>query len=96
MKLFILNGVFLGAPVGLYRAQGMFHDNLKDIKCTKFHIWHLQLHYTRMALEAAGVQIAEARVIQIHDHKQYPEFKLKVHKPPEWVSRIPKLPPAAH
>jgi len=84
-----------GAPVGFHVKQGKMTGGtvISDIDCTKLNIWHLQLHHTKMALEAAGVKIAHANVIQIHelrepDAPQAHPTLLKVHQQPEWVKRL--------
>lgn len=80
-----------GAPVGFHRAQGtLSHVRGDEVPCNGQAIWQLQLHYTRRALEAAGVQICNSRVIQVHEHKKE-GLKLQVHAPPEWIHRV--LPP---
>ena len=82
-----------GQPTGLFVQQGNFLGLLSDVKCTKLHIWHLQLHYTKLALLAAGVNIEEARVIQIKENRGE-GLKIKVHEQPEWTKKIPRMCPA--
>lgn len=78
-----------GAPTGFYNKQGKFKgDVLSDVDATKPNIWHLQLHYTRMALEAAGVEIAEAHVIQVHEERKREGQVVKVYPQPEWTRRL--------
>jgi hypothetical protein len=59
-----------GVPVGFLRQQGMMRAPLQDVKCTKANQWQLQLHYTRRGLEAAGVPIAEARILHVYEKKR--------------------------
>jgi len=79
-----------GMPVGFTRKKGVL-QNVRgaEVPCNGAAVWHLQLHYTRKALEAAGVPIAESRVIQIHGVRSDKNvLKRKVHIPPEWVGRL--------
>lgn len=78
-----------GAPVGFNVKQGNFTGLLSGVECKKLNIWHLQLHYTRLALEAAGVEIAESRIVQIHEERGVKGFTVKVHTPPPWTELIP-------
>ncbi len=80
-----------GASVGFHHKQGNMSGTLAKVECKKLNIWHLQLHYTRLALEAAGVEIAESRVIQIHEEKGLKGFVVKVYSPPEWTTMIPSF-----
>lgn len=79
-----------GAPIGVFVAQGVI-ANLPGPpeRCTGINIWHLQLHHTRKALEAAGIPIAESRVLQIHGERGTDEHKIIEHFPPGWTARIP-------
>lgn len=79
-----------GFPVGGFRKQDVFQHGIVDkngdaVPCTKYNIWQLQLHFTRQALESAGIEIAEARVIQVHEVKNKAEPQIKIHAQPEWV-----------
>lgn len=79
-----------GQPVGFHRkqaAQTHFNGKLAHVECTGLNIWHLQLHHTRMALEAAKVPIKQARIIQVYKHKDK-GLVVKVHEQPEWVAQI--------
>lgn len=82
-----------GYPVGGFRKQGVLDRNVVDRKgqpvtCTKHSIWQLQLHFTRTALEAAGIDIAEARVIQVHEDKRKDKPIVTVHNQAEWVKKL--------
>lgn len=81
-----------GAPVGFYQKQGKFLGVLSEVDCTKQNIWHLQLLHTRLALEAAGVEIFQSRIIQIYEERGSPELQIKLHEPPEWTRLVPPLP----
>lgn len=79
-----------GIPVGGFQKQDVFQNGIQDTKgktvpCTKYGIWQLQLEFTRKALEAAGISIAEARVIQVYGDKRENKPVVKVHSQPEWV-----------
>lgn len=84
-----------GIPVGGFVQQGYFSE-LRDaennaIKCTKYHIWQLQLYYESKALELAiGVPIYQSHVIQAYEDRKK-GILVKVHDPPEWTMRIPPL-----
>jgi hypothetical protein len=87
-----------GMPLGFFRRQkeqSTFSGPelaTANVECTKLNIWHLQLHYTRLALLTAGVPIFDARVVQIYQ-EEGKGLVLKVHEPPQWIlDRIP-LPP---
>jgi hypothetical protein len=88
-----------GYPIGATRKQGHLpvrNSRTGDyVDCTKFNIWQLQLHYTRQALEAAGVPIAESRVLQVYvpDRNQRHRYEVVEHTPPEWTKGLP--PPGA-
>ncbi len=58
------------------------------VQATKLNIWHLQLAYTRMALEQAKVKIDGAHIIQIYEEKGSDNLKIKVYEPPEWISKL--------
>lgn len=79
-----------GAPVGFHRRQGTLqHVRGAEVPCNGQALWQLQLHYTRRALEAAGVAVANARVIQVHgQRKKGAGLEVVVHEPPEWVHRV--------
>lgn len=82
-----------GFPVGLFRKQGAILSPApkgggEPIACTKLNIWHLQLHFTRRALEAAGLEIAQANVIQVYKTRDQAAPVVKVYPQPEWVRRI--------
>jgi hypothetical protein len=80
-----------GFPVGGFRKQDVFQGRITDangmsVPCTKYNIWQLQLHFTRLALESAGIHIDEARVIQVFENKAKAGVQIKVHPQPEWVN----------
>lgn len=82
-----------GYPVGGFRKQGVLDRGVADKKgepvpCTKHSIWQLQLHFTRNALEAAGINIAEARVIQVHEDKRKDKPIVTIHDQAEWVKKL--------
>lgn len=79
-----------GAPVGGFRQQGNLRGLTTEVKCTKYNIWQLQLHYTRRALEVAGIPIAESRIIQIYQERGG-NFIIKVHVPAEWTKKLPSF-----
>ncbi len=83
-----------GAPVGFATKQGYFTGILSKVPATKSNIWQLQLLYTRLALESAGVAISEARVIQIHETRGEEVFTIKVYSQPEWTALIKPMSPA--
>jgi hypothetical protein len=88
-----------GYPVGLHRKQKQFTGAHAGVDCTKLNQWHLQLLYTKRALEAAGVKVAHSRVIQIHEKKDVTPNKMKrgrgssafyvidKHVPPPWTQQ---------
>ena len=79
-----------GVPISFYRTQKeqpYFEGKLKDVDCNGLNIWHLQLAHTRLALEKQGVQISEARVIQVYKHKEK-GLVVKVHEQPKWVKNL--------
>lgn len=61
---------------------------LSHVVATKLNMWHLQLAYTRKALENAGVKIEGAHVIQIFEEKGSEELKIKVYEQPEWIKGV--------
>jgi hypothetical protein len=73
-----------GVPVGGYRKQDNFQGILRDVKCTKYNIWQLQMHYTRAGLIQGGLPIEEANVIQVYSSKDK-GTQVKVHKEEEWL-----------
>lgn len=82
-----------GFPVGFHVKQGVFKNIEGNVDCKKLHIWHLQLHFTKLALQAAGVEVEEANVIQIYEDKGKKDFVVKVHSPKakgvgEWINKI--------
>ena len=88
----ILYELKTGAPVGFSVQQGTFSvKEARHIKCTKQNIWQLQLTYTRMALEQAGIPIHASRVIQIFE-KKGEGLHIKVYTPPVWTETLPKNP----
>lgn len=79
-----------GFPQGFYRKQGFMRcDPIEHVECTKPNIWHLQLRYTQLALEAAlGLQNrTHARVIHAYEKKNT-GICLKILEQPEWCKRI--------
>jgi hypothetical protein len=78
-----------GVPVGATRKNGTFAlAPFEGVPCTKYAQWQLQLYFTRQALEtSAGLQIYEARVIQIYSEKGRAEPIIKVHEQPSWIPR---------
>lgn len=88
----ILYELKTGAPIGFRVKQGTFQvHNFEDIPCTKKNIWQLQLAYTRMGLEAAGIPIYKSFVIQIFEKKEE-GLKLDLQLAPTWTDRLPKNP----
>lgn len=88
----ILYEIKTGAPVGFHIAQDTFQvEHVSDIKCTKKHIWQLQLAYTRMALEKSGVPIHASYVLQIYQHKQQ-GLVIDPQTPPGWTQKLPLSP----
>lgn len=85
-----------GFPVGGFRQQDNFKAPLADVKCTKYNIWQLQLHYTRQALEQKGLRFKEANVIQIYEKKKEKELIIKIHPQEDWLSRAPNLAASNH
>ncbi len=49
------------------RRQDHFVGEYADVACTTHNQWQLQLEYTRRSLVAAGVPIAQARVLQVYE-----------------------------
>lgn len=79
-----------GFPVGGFRHQGTMRHT-KDVPCTKYNIWQLQLHYTKLALQAAGVEITHSRIIQIYTKEK--KLQIKVHEPADWLLDLPRIVP---
>jgi hypothetical protein len=79
-----------GMPVGGFRTQDNFKAPLSKIKCTKYNIWQLQVHYTRIGLEEAEVPIKEANVIQVYSTKDK-GMQIKVHSEESWLKDAPSL-----
>jgi len=79
-----------GIPTTLHRKQGTFAHDLKHVDCTGLNIWHLQLLHTRRALEAAGVEIAQSRVIQIYEKR---DLKKDVKDVPKGKKKRAKVEP---
>jgi hypothetical protein len=85
-----------GFPVGGFVKQDFFRAPFSAVKCTKYNIWQLQLHYTREALEQKGLRFKEANVIQIYEkiekkEKSKRELVIKVHPQESWLSDAPKV-----
>lgn len=88
----ILYELKTGAPVGFSVTQGTFSvKEAQHVKCTKQNIWQLQLAYTRMALQKAGIPIYESRVIQIFE-KKGEGLQVKIYTPPVWTEKLPLNP----
>ena len=77
-----------GIPVGAARRQSYMRGLPVQVPCTKYNIWQLQLHYTRKALERAGIQIAESRIIQVYQVRPR-EYVVKIHEPASWLAHLP-------
>jgi hypothetical protein len=77
-----------GKPVALNQKQGTFVGPLKDVPASKFNIWHLQLRFTRLALEGSGVEIAQARIIQVYEQRKSRQLKIKVFEQPQWTRKL--------
>lgn len=89
-----------GHPVGLHTKQGVFERTYRNVDNTKLNQWHLQLLYTKRSLIAAGVNIAESRVVQIYEKKKKrataqkgkrlrgpkTDLVIKEHVPPAWTA----------
>lgn len=85
-----------GVPVGFFVRQGTFRAPLNNVECTKLNIWHMQLHFTRLALMAGGMHIDEARVLQVHGFRdRTQDNKVTAHVPPDWTDRIRSLVPGS-
>ena len=79
-----------GQPVGFYRKQKNqmhFEGKLNEVDCNGLNIWHLQLQYTRMALEAQKVPIRQARIIQVYKNKDE-GIIVKIHEQPKWIKKL--------
>jgi hypothetical protein len=79
-----------GAPVGGFRQQGMLRQ-LKNVPNTKMTHWQLQLRYTRLGLEAAGVgPFVKSQVIQVHDKyskkTHQTTVRVKIHPQADWAA----------
>lgn len=88
-KLWLIE-IKCGSRIGFNRKQKQqthFEGKLREVECNGLNIWHLQLAHTRMALEAQGVPISEARVIQVYKHKEK-GLVVKVHEQPKWVKNL--------
>jgi len=90
-----------GIPVGGFVQQGFFKE-IRDasngghpVKCTKYHIWQLQLYYESKSLEAAGVPVYQQHIIQAYEDRKK-GIIVKVHDPPPWTANIPPLELEAH
>ena len=83
-----------GAPVGGSQSHGLFFEggivdeHGKPVPCTEINTWYIQLEFTRAALVDAGVEIREARVIQVHEWRQNDQLNVKVHDTPTWATLI--------
>jgi len=80
-----------GFPVGGFRKQGYFKAPFSHVKCTKYNMWQLQLHYTRQALEQKGLHFKEANVIQIYEKKKEKDLIIKIHPQESWLTGAPKV-----
>jgi len=76
-----------GIPVGGFRKQDNFNGILSDVKCTKYNIWQLQLHYTRKGLQDEGLLISESNVIQVYSTKDK-GVQVKVHPEEKWLKKL--------
>lgn len=86
----ILYEIKTGMPVSLNRAkkQQPTLENISSVvPCTKANIWQLQLHYTRRALEQAGVAIDEAKVLHVYQH-QKKGVVIKEYEQPDWIKKL--------
>lgn len=75
-----------GVPVGGFRKQDNFNAPWQNVKCTKYNIWQLQMHYTRTGLVEGGLPIAEANVIQVYSTKDK-GIQIKVHEEEKWLKK---------
>lgn len=75
-----------GMPISLTRPQGHF-NGLPHVPATKLNTWHLQLAFTRRALELAGVKIKESRILHVYDHKKN-GIKVEQYVPPDWAKTV--------
>ncbi len=87
-----------GAPVGAANKQGVFEnivdvDGKTPVPCTQYMIWQLQLHFTKLALIAAGIPIAESRVLQIHAYRDTTELAVYEREPPPWIGQLKLVDP---
>lgn len=78
-----------GMPHDLKMMQGYFSAPMQDVCATKLNIWHLQLHYTALALREAGLRIDEQRIIQVYQNGK--RVSVEIHEPPEWTKRLPSF-----
>ncbi|MBX9636536.1 MAG: hypothetical protein K2Q45_03185 [Nitrosomonas sp.] len=79
-----------GQKIGFFRKQKQqahFDGKLKHVDCNGLNIWHLQLQYTRLAIEAQNVPISQARIIQVYKHKDK-GIVVKVHEQPKWIKDV--------
>jgi hypothetical protein len=92
LGLHTYNNNVLRYPIGGFRVQGTLR-HLEDVPNTKMNHWQLQLRYTQLALEEAGVgPFASAQVIQVHEKydKKSKEKRIvtKIHKQPVWAKTL--------
>lgn len=79
-----------GFPVGGFRTQDTFKAPLNKVKCTKYRIWQLQVHYTREGLINGGLFLEAANVIQVYNTKKN-GIQIKVHTEEPWLKDAPKI-----
>jgi len=80
-----------GMPPDWNFFQGNFAAPLQEVACTRAGMWQLQLHYTRCAVEAAGIPIDGSAVIQVYEAHRG-ALKVDIHEPPPWTGALPQLP----
>jgi hypothetical protein len=78
-----------GMPHDLGMMQGKFSAPMQDVCATKLNIWHLQLHYTALALRTAGLTIDETRIIQVYGNGK--RVTVDIHEPPPWTEKLPRF-----
>lgn len=83
-----------GCPIGLHRQvkkmclQNVVNLDGKPIKCTKKAMWQLQVYYCYLSLKAAGIPIAEYRILQVFTRKKQKAIQFKEHLPAPWLKNI--------
>lgn len=81
-----------GYPVGGFRTQGMLKGKLRQVPNTKMAHWQLQLRYTQLGLEAAGVRFKTASIIQVFDKynkkTKTTSVYTKIHKQTDWALKL--------